>query len=67
MSVNRDLKKCLLAMRTNTPPITAQTPENMTKSRSPGSQTVMVSESLNPMTRKWIVDNFFIFRMGQGK
>ena len=66
-SVNRDLKKCLLWTRTNTPPITAQTPENMTKSRSPGSQTVMVSESLKPTTRKWTVDNFLIFRMGQGK
>ena len=42
-------------------------PREHDKSRSPGSQTVMVSESLNPMTRKWTVDNFLIFRMGQGK
>ena len=42
-------------------------PREHDKSRSPGSQTVMVSESLKPMTRKWTVDNFLIFRMGQGK
>ena len=42
-------------------------PREHDKSRSPGSQTVRVSESLNPMTRKWTVDNFLIFRMGQGK